>query len=51
MAREKKTPQLGGSNPKNIDVLVAAGILTKAEGAKARARFSKAKATTTKKKK
>lgn len=37
--KKKKTPQLGGSNPQNIDALVAAGILTAEEGKKAKERM------------
>lgn len=36
---KKKTPQLGGANPNNIDTLVAAGILTEEEGRKAKQRW------------
>jgi len=39
----KKNPQLGGSNPKNIDSMVAAGILTKKEGERAKKRLAKNK--------
>jgi len=39
----KKTPQLGGANTKNIDVMVAAGILTPAEAKRAKARAKKKK--------
>lgn len=41
LSKKKKTPQLGGSNPKNIDVMVAAGELTEEEGRKIKERIKK----------